>query len=153
MNEVITQEKIVSALADSIFDEILLWSQSKWWPERCLMQFINLSEDIGVNTVYLQKIKIPLNISWHTRNEIVDKNKRRIKRVFIDGMFDGFEEISVIQVENRKCRLKYSFNYKVNGFINKLMWKLLFKMLHTKNINLVLNSIKCYLERERISMA
>jgi len=146
MNKEIKQSIAVRADCNKIFNELLAWGQSRWWPENSLMRFDNLSGPIGEKTLYRQKIKFPFAPSWHTKNESVDKSKLCIKRVFLDGLFEGYEEIKISK-DKLTPEVIYSFNYRVKGVFNKLMWKVLFKKLHVRNINMILQALKDYLEK------
>ena len=144
--DTIVQEAIIVSSPQSIFEELLTWGESSWWPKKSLMQFKNLSGKREKSSVYLQKVRLPFGPSWHTRNEIIDPENLRIKRVFLDGMFDGFEELSVEKLQDNAFKAVYKFSYRIKGLINKIMWSLLFKRLHTKNIVLILGSLKRHLE-------
>lgn len=148
MNREIKQSIAINAGYDSVFNELLLWGQSRWWPKNSLMRLENLSGEIKEKTLYLQKVGLPFAPSWHTRNEVVDKDKLYIKRTFLDGMFEGYEELSVLKSKD-VSEAVYNFDYKIKGVFNKLMWKLVFKKLHIRNIDLILESLKKHLERKR----
>ena len=147
VNETIVQEVVIASNPQAIFEELLIWGEASWWPKEALMRFINLSGKREEATVYLQKTKLPFGPAWHTRNEIIDNQNLRIRRIFLDGMFDGFEELIVERLQENVFKAIYIFNYQVKGLINKVMWSLIFKRLHIKNINLILNSLKRYLEK------
>jgi len=146
--DTIVQEVIIASSPQSIFEELLIWGESSWWPKKSLMRFINLSGTREESSVYLQKTRLPFGPSWHTRNEAVDSKNLRIRRIFLDGMFEGFEELSVERLQDNVFKAVYAFNYRVKGLINKIMWNLVFKRLHIKNIDLILGSLKRYLERK-----
>lgn len=143
----IVQEAMIASSPQEIFEELLIWGEANWWPKKSLMRFINLSGARKQSTVYLQKTKLPFGPAWHTRNEIVDSQNLRLKRIFLDGMFDGFEELSVERLKDNASKAIYAFNYRIKGLINKIMWNLIFKRLHIKNIDLILSSLKRYLEK------
>ena len=147
MSRAIKQDITIEAEPRTIFKELLLWGESPWWPKSSLMQFRNLSGRIDTQTLYAQKVKLPLAPSWHTKNAVVDDNEFYIKRVFLDGIFSGFEELAIHQQEEKLKKIRYCFNYEVKGFFNKVMWNILFKKLHVKNINLILKNLKGYLEK------
>ncbi|MCQ9205851.1 MAG: hypothetical protein NG737_06035 [Omnitrophica bacterium] len=147
MSDLIRQEIAIEAEPEAIFRELLIWGQSSWWPRSSLMRFKNLSGKIDTQTLYLQKVKFPFAPSWHTKNTEVSESKFYIKRCFLDGMFKGFEELLISEYSQRSKKVAYCFNYEVNGFINKIMWKTVFKRLHINNINLVLGSLKKFLEK------
>lgn len=146
--EVIRQEIVIASEPEGVFKELLVWGQSSWWPKGSLMKFINLTGKIDVDTMYLQKVKIPFGPKWNTRNKVVDKNRMYIKREFLNGMFEGFEELWVIPSESGVCKASYSFNYKVRGVLNRIIWDSFFKQLHIKNIDSIFKSMKEYLEEK-----
>jgi len=146
MDETIHQEIIIAAAKGSIFQELLLWGEAEWWPKRSLMRFINLSHTIGENALYLAQVKLPYGPHWHMRNELVDEKAGCIRRVFLDGMFKGFEELRI--VPQKDCfKVIYTFCVRVRGFLNRLMWKYVFRNRHIKNIAGILVSLKLYLQQ------
>jgi hypothetical protein len=145
-NEIITQTVTIKAEGEKIFKELIMWGESEWWPKNCLMEFNNLSENVKEGTLYFQRVKLPFKLGWHTRNEVVDKERLYIKRTFLDGMFEGFEELKIVALYENLCEVVYSFCYRVKGIINQLMWKVVFRRLHINNINAILKSLKGYLE-------
>ena len=146
MSKVIRQQISIKSDPKSIFKELLSWGRSNWWP-KILMQFRDLSEDIQEGTVYLQKVNLPFGPKWHTRNTLIKSTTYYIQRTFLGGIFDGFEELTVIPKED-VSEVVYCFHYIVRGTINKLLWSFFFKRLHEKNINLILTSLKQYLEEK-----
>lgn len=146
VSNTIVQEAIIASSPQSIFEELLIWGESSWWPKKSLMQFINLSGKREESSVYLQKTRLPLGPSWHTRNEVIDPQSLHIRRIYLDGMFEGFEELSVEKLKDNAFKAVYKFSYHIKGLINKIMWNLMFKRLHIKNIDLILGSLKRYLE-------
>ncbi|MBU1523989.1 MAG: hypothetical protein KKG50_04940 [Candidatus Omnitrophica bacterium] len=147
MHETIVQEVSIEANSDLVFKELLMWGESLWWPKKSLMQFCNLSGEIGEKTIYFQKVKLPFGPMWHTRNEVIDSQNFYIKRVFLDGLFTGSGELKVLPQTGSTCQVVYTFHYGVKGFLNRVMWKAAFKRLHIKNIELILQSLKAYLEK------
>lgn len=150
MSEVIIQDVLIDSRAELIFQELISWGEAKWWPKSSLMRFVNLSGKVQEGTVYLQIVRLPFGPKWHTRNEAVDNDNFYIKRVFLDGIFSGFEELKILQLEEKKCKILYSFNYsfnfKVRGVVNRLMWKIFFRQAHISNIDKILYFLKSYLE-------
>ena len=148
MSETIAQQILIEAPAGVIFEQLCLWGESPWWPKSSLMKFSNLSGAVQEDTVYVQKVALPGGPSWHTRNSVVDKKDLYIKRVFVDGMFDGFEELRVVPPErDNSCDVIYTFTASIKGGVNRLMWGFLFRDLHTQNIDLVLKRLKAWVEK------
>ena len=144
-------EKIVqkiTIIADSrrVFQELLTWGESNWWPQGSLMRFINLTGEINEDTVYLQKVSLPCGPCWHTRNELIDHKKLRIKRVFLDGMFQGYEELHIKPGEAGIISIVYTFHYQIKGIVNRIVWDVLFKKLHKDNITSIFRALKKYME-------
>lgn len=147
MNKIITQVITVAASREKVFQEVLLWGESVWWPKNSLMQFKNLTGRIEKGTVYKQKVKLPFGPSWHSRNVEINREECVVKRQFFNGMFVGFEEIRVLSKDKKEvCQVRYEFNYQVRGRINFIFWQVLSKSLHIKNIDLILKTMRNYLE-------
>lgn len=139
------QEIVIEAEPALIFDEILKWSESKWWPD-IGMKFKRISMEDRDEVVYLQKAAFPLGPKWHTKVVSVDRNNFSIKRSFLDGMFKGgFEQIQLTCLDN-KVNLVYDFCYQIHSLINKIAWNAVFIRLHRDNVNKVLSSLKHYVE-------
>jgi len=129
-----------------VFEQLLQGSESQWWPERMMMKFTNLTGDIKEGTLYLQKAKFPLGPSWHKRNDIIDREKRYLRRTFLDGMFEGgYEEFFVEQNQNQ-VNIVYHFCYELKGRCSRIIWDLVYKQLHLMNVQRVLNALKQYCE-------
>lgn len=147
MSKIIKQQIPIKADPKSIFRELLSWGRSSWWPKKNAMQIKELSRQIDEGSVYLQRINLPFGPKWHTRNTLIKSTTYYIQRTFLDGIFDGFEELMVIPKEN-VSEVVYCFHYIIRGKINKLLWFLFFKRLHEKNIDLILTALKQYLEEK-----
>lgn len=145
MNERIVQRVDIRADKRDVFEELVLWGESAWWPEACRMRFENTSGFVGEGTLYRQKVRLPFGPAWFARNESVDKNKLYIKRVFSEGMFDGFEEISAGEGDSG-ARAHYVFCVSVKGVINRFFWRFWARPAHIKNIDVVLGALKHHLE-------
>lgn len=148
MIEIISQSITIHYHPEEIFNELIMWGEGLWWPKRSLMRYRNLTWGIEKNTVYVQKVRLPFGPSWHTRIDEIDKKNFLIRRIFLDGMFKGFEEIKLSPLSNNTACVEYHFNCSVKGYLNYILWKLVFRRLHIYNINLILNSLKQYLERQ-----
>lgn len=147
MNKPVTQDILINAKSQDIFRELIEWGESLWWPKHSLMKFINLSGETKQGTVYWQKVGIPLGPGWHSRNETIDTESRYIKRVFLDGMFSGFEEIKVERL-NGNCKVVYIFNCIARSVFNRFLWKTVFYKMHMRNIDLILDSLKDFMEKK-----
>lgn len=145
MSEKITQKIAIAAPPADIFEQLLVWGESVWWPAKCLMHFENLSGFIGEDTVYRQKVKAPLGPSWRSRNEVVDRKSFYIKRVFSQGMFEGLEEVRLEPAADG-AQAVYSFCIEVKGWLNRFVWQRWGRRSHKKNINRVLVALKQHVE-------
>lgn len=148
MADLIRQEIDIEGPPISIFKELLLWGESSWWPKSSLMRFKNLSGKIDSSTLYLQRVKFPFAPKWHTKNSEIRESDFYIKRDFLDGMFSGFEELQILNVDKQNKLVVCSFNYEVNGFLNKVLWNSLFKRLHIRNIDFILKRLKKFIEKK-----
>ncbi|MBU1121293.1 MAG: hypothetical protein ABIH71_06740 [Candidatus Omnitrophota bacterium] len=135
----------ITTSKERVFKEVVLWGESQWWPKDSLTQFVNLRSEIDIGTVYLQKVKLTLAPRWHVK--ITDiKDLEYIRRDFLDGMFEGYEVVSVESCGDN-VSVRYKMNYTVRGFFNKFMWKSIFEKLHNQNITNILINMKQYLEK------
>ncbi len=146
MSKIIKQKVAVKAEPKEIFRELNLWAKSRWWP-KILIRFKDMPQDLSQGSVYLQKVNLPFGPKWRTKNTLIKPNTFYIQRTFIDGIFDGFEELTVKPGEEAS-EVTYCFHYIIRGFLNKLLWEGFFKRVSIKNINLALNSLKKYLEKK-----
>ena len=149
MPEIITQKIKIEAVCRDIFRELIRWGQAEWWPKRSLMNIENLDGPIDVGTRYRQQVKIPFGPHWCTVNKVIDKKNMYIRRDFLGGMFDGFEELSVVPDEDGNGDVAYTFAAEVKGGVNKFLWQKAAKKMHTENINIILKTLKEYLEKKQ----
>lgn len=146
MSKIIKQKVSIKADSKEIFRELNLWARSRWWP-KMLMRFKDMPQDLSEGSVYLQKVSLPFGPKWRTKNTLIKPNTFYIQRTFIDGIFDGFEELMVKPGEEAP-EVVYCFHYIIRGFLNRLLWNIFFKRMNIKNINLILQSLKKYLEEK-----
>lgn len=132
------------------FREIVLWGESSWWPKKCLMKFVRLENSpIQKGTIYRQKVLLPFAPSWCAVVSDIVENKS-ISRKFLDGFLDGQETVSIDKLNNLGkggVKVQYLMDYKVKGFVNKILWRLFFNKMHDRNIRLILERLKEYLEK------
>ncbi len=135
---------IKSDLASARY-EILWWGEAVWWPQNSLMRFVRLTErPLQKGTRYKQEVTLPFAPSWEV--EIDNLTDTSITRRFLNGMFAGFETVSLI---NRPSgvEVSYRMHYEVQGILNNILWLFVFQSMHDKNIELILESLKDYLEK------
>lgn len=129
----------------SVRNEILWWGEAAWWPQNSLMHFVRLTErPLCKGTRYRQEVALPFAPSWEV--EIDNLTDTSITRRFLNGMFMGFETVSLIDRAGN-VEVSYRMHYECQGFLNLLLWIFLFKNLHDKNIELILASLKTFLEK------
>jgi hypothetical protein len=129
----------------SVRYEILWWGEAVWWPQNSLMRFVRLTErPLCKGTRYRQEVTIPFAPSWEV--EIDNLTETSITRRFLNGMFAGFETVSFIDRAGN-VEVSYRMHYEVRGLLNRLLWLFIFQALHDKNIELILASLKTFLEK------
>lgn len=128
------------------FEQIVLWGEASWWPDKCTMKFMRLGgSNIQKGTVYRQKVLLPFTPSWLALvTEIIDN--KSISRRFLDGLLDGEEKVSIFDYQG-SLRVEYLMNYRIKGFMNNILWKTCFNRMHDSNIRLILKNLKDYLEQ------
>ncbi|MFH1771627.1 MAG: hypothetical protein ABH872_02315 [Candidatus Omnitrophota bacterium] len=147
MKEVIKQDIIIRAGKELVFNELVFWGESPWWPKSCPMVFKNMGTRIEQGATYLQTVKLPFGPKWHSRIKTIDCSGLHIRRVFLDGIFEGFEEQNVKNIENHVNRVEYTLDCEIKNLFDMILWKLFFRKLHIKNISMVLNALKNHIEK------
>lgn len=109
------------------------------------MRFVRLTErPVQKGTRYRQEVLIPFAPVWDV--EIENITDTSVTRRFLNGMFKGFETVS-IAVLRGTVEINYRMHYEVQGFLNRLLWQLFFQKLHDNNIEMILASLKEFLEK------
>jgi hypothetical protein len=125
--------------------EILWWGEAFWWPKKSLMRFVRLTErPVQKGTRYRQEVLIPFAPVWDV--EIENITDTSVTRRFLNGMFKGFETVSIAALRG-SVEINYRMHYEVQGFLNRLLWQLFFQKLHDNNIEMILASLKEFLEK------
>jgi uncharacterized membrane protein len=137
---------IIRAPQEKIYIEMLSWGESEWWPKESPMRYTRLSEGIGAvpGARFRQKVHVPFGPVWEV--EVISATPyREVSWRFLEGMFTGVYRVYVIPDEDA-CELHFMMDYEVAGFINRLAWRFFSLGQHDKNIMLILNSLKDYVE-------
>jgi len=140
-----THDIVIKSDLASVRYEILWWGEAVWWPQNSLMRFVRLTErPLQKGTRYKQEVTLPFTPSWEV--EIDNLTDTSITRRFLNGMFAGFETVGLI---NRPSgvEVSYRMHYEVQGILNNILWFFVFQSMHDKNIELILESLKDYLEK------
>lgn len=141
---------LVKSDPEKAFLEMIRWGESNWWPKNSLSTFIRRTpgSEITVGTVYKQVLNLPFKPNWNS--EITEiKEPRFLERAFLNGFLIGSEVLSLNDKDNGLLEVNYFLKYKVRGFFNSIIWILIFRWLHDKNIQLILRSLKNYLENKQ----
>ena len=135
----------VNAPVERIFEQLLIWGESKWWPAGCPMRYTRLTDgEIGVGTRYRQKVERPLGPEWEV--EVVSVTRgREVSRRFIKGMFTGVERLYIIR-EKTGSEVHYMMDFEVPGAKDRFLWNTFYKARHDENVAMVLAALKRYLE-------
>ena len=131
----------------SVRYEILWWGEAAWWPRNSLMRFVRLTErPLRKGTRYRQEVALPFAPTWEVEiDSLIDTS---ITRKFLNGMFAGFETVSLVDRAGN-IEITYRMHYEVRGFFYNFLWLFIFKNLHDNNIELILKSLKTYLEKDK----
>ncbi len=136
----------VKASQERIYSEMLSWGESEWWPKESPMRYTRLSGGRGAvpGARYRQKVHVPFGPEWQV--EVVSAVPgREVSWKFLDGMFIGVYRVYIIPVEDA-CELHFMMDYKVAGLFNRMAWRLYSLGQHDRNIMLILNSLKDFVE-------
>ncbi len=124
-----------------VWPEVVLWGESTWWPKACQMKFRRLSTgEIQVGTKFEMRVTAPFTKPWQAEvirliPDVV------IERAFLDGMFIGKEYV-LVEPRSNGTRVDYVMEFKLNGFLNQILWPIIFERLHNKNIQMILQALK-----------
>ena len=130
---------------DKIFEEIVAWAESAWWPQGLPMQIERISGQPGKDALYLQRAKVIFGPKWRTKEAIVDPGRKYLKKVFLDGVFKGgYEEVFIDFEGGRK--VCYNFSCNISNPVFRLAWNLGLKKMHKKSISRILQALKKYIE-------
>ena len=130
---------------ERVFEEIVSWAESDWWPKDLPMQIKRISGQPGKDALYLQKAKVVFGPKWRTKEAVVDPERKYVKRVFLDGVFKGgYEEVFIDFEGGRK--VCYNFSCSISNLAFRLAWKLGFRKMHKKNISRILKALKKHIE-------
>lgn len=137
----------IEAKVKKVVPEIIRWGEAPWWPKNCQMRFERLTAPgpVAKGTRYRQSVLLPFAPSWSVEVERVTDSS--ITRSFLDGMFTGFETVSV-KPDRYDALLTYEMHFRLNGMANKILWRLAFRRMHNANIEAILASLKRYCENE-----
>ena len=136
----------VRAAQEKIYEEMLSWGESAWWPKESPMRYTRLTKGTATvpGTRFRQKVHVPFGPEWNV--EVISATPgREISWRFVDGMFSGVYRVYIIPDEDA-CELHFMMDYEIPGLFNRLVWRLFSLKQHNRNIALILNSLKEYME-------
>lgn len=142
--ELNTHTVTIGAAPDKVYPEIIRWGEAGWWPKKSQMRFIRVGgAGIQKGTRYRQQVLLPLAPSWDV--EVEEVTPRSITRAFLNGMFEGYETVSVSPV-GAGTHVLYEMHYRVRGFFNRMLWPVVFEKMHDANIKEILKNLKNFIE-------
>jgi hypothetical protein len=135
---------LVHAAAHEIFPQLVLWGESEWWPKRSLMRYTRTGGgEVAVGARYHQKVLMPFGPEWDV--EVLSLTGQEIVREFLNGMFRG-KDIVRLAAGQGGVFVEFIMEYRVIGAIHSALWRLFFERMHDKNIELILTSLKRFVE-------
>lgn len=128
-----------------VFPHIVLWGESSWWPPQSNMRVKRVKGDKIVKGTQLRyEISPPWGPAWDVEITAVEDNQA-ISRSFLNGMFRGWERISV-RPEKDGSLVEFFMEYEIPKKIDRFFWRIIAGKLHDKNIELILRTLKDFLE-------
>ena len=137
---------IIKASQEKIYKEVLYWGESDWWPKESPMRYTRLSGGSGaaLGARFHQKVHVPFGPGWEV--EVISATPHReVSWRFLQGMFTGVYRVYIIPDEDA-CELHFMMDYEIAGLFNRLVWRFISLGQHDRNIKLILNSLKDYVE-------
>jgi uncharacterized membrane protein len=140
----------IKAPLEKIFEEIVLWGESSWWPEESPMKYSREGKgEVKVGTIFHQKVDRPFAPEWGVEVTAIVPG-REVSRKFINGMFRGTDRVYIIP--NRGFNeVHFLMDYEVAGMLNRILWTRIYRRMHDDNIKLILRSLKASLEGAEVS--
>jgi hypothetical protein len=128
-----------------VFPHIAIWGESTWWPPKSNMRVQRIKgEEVKEGTFLRYEISPPWGPAWEV--EVAEiKDNQFIRRTFLNGMFRGWERISV-RPENDGSLVEFLMEYEIPKKIDRFFWRIIAEKLHDKNIELTLRTLKKFLE-------
>jgi hypothetical protein len=154
-----THTVAISAAPEKVYPQIIQWGEAPWWPKKSRMRFIRTrGETIQEGTRYRQRVLLPCAPSWDV--EIQGVTPRSITRAFLNGMFLGYETVSVSPAgppagpqagpqAGAGTQVLYEMHYQVRGFFNRMLWPIAFEKMHDANIKAILKNLKSFVEGDK----
>jgi hypothetical protein len=135
----------IKAPLERIFEEIVLWGESSWWPDESPMKYSREEKGgIRVGTVFHQKVHRPFAPEWDVEVTSIVPG-REVSRKFINGMFRGSDKVYIIP--NRGFNeVHFLMDYEIAGNLNRVLWARVYRRMHDDNIKLILRALKASLE-------
>lgn len=135
----------IQASPAAAFPHLVLWGESAWWPPQSNMRVKRVKgEKIAPGTLLRYEISPPWGPAWDVEITEIQENSF-ISRLFLNGMFRGGERISV-RPEKDGSLVEFLMEYEVPKKIDRFFWRAIAEKLHDKNIELILKTLKKYLE-------
>ncbi len=129
---------------DLVWPEIVLWSESSWWPKTSIIQYKKKSAEEGQKpgTGYIGRLRKPLFPKWEIEITLLEP-RREVRRTAIQGMLKGEEDIK-LETRYNGTRVDYSLHYEIRGFWNKIFWRFFYYHWYDRSIDLILTSLQGY---------
>ncbi len=139
----------INAPVDAIYREVVLWGESRWWPDESPMKYSRKdSAEVRVGTRFHQKVYRPFAPEWEV--EVVSITPGHgISRRFISGMFRGTDKV-YIKPGEKSSEVHFLMDYEITGGMNRILWRLAYRRMHDGNIVRILNAMKSALEGAQI---
>lgn len=129
-----------------VFDQIVLWGQASWWPSNCIMKFEKIGDKpVQKGTLYHQRVKAVFGPRWRSLVTDIIENSS-ISRRYCEGFIEGEETVRLLPF-GAKTKVEYALDYTIRGRLHAVAWKACLEALHNRNIKLVLQHLKSYLEQ------
>jgi hypothetical protein len=135
----------IKAPLERIFEEIVLWGESFWWPAESPMKYSRAEKgEVKVGTIFHQKVHRPFAPEWDVEVTSIVPG-REVSRKFLNGVFRGTDKVYIIP--NRGFNeVHFLMDYEIAGTLNRVLWARVYRRMHDDNIKRILRALKASLE-------
>jgi len=131
----------VEVPAEQVYQEVLLWDRSEWWPKNSVLKIIRLGDGQPEQGMQFKMYLIlPFLFLNHLElNSLVPQQE--LNFIFVKGSLKGSQVIR-IEARSNGIKVEYELSYQIQGLLNKIFWAMFWGPIFAKGIQGIFNSLK-----------